>query len=1032
MRLAVLALACASILGAQVVPVSSGPEVNVSDTTSNITSYTCPTGDNVAISIWESSASTLTVTDSASNSYASLGAQYSNGAGFFGQWFMARMATGLSSGTVTIHGAAGGFSGAVPHCLSGVQASSPQDTTATANNYSGLFVSSMSSGTFSTSNFTHEFVLASVVLSSPGGSAPTATGGYTLGAYGTNGQAIASMYQNFTGPQSAIAVTATASANTDYAFMVVALYSTTSIPYVPPPPTDTLDSTTVIQASPVLPGINVAQPAYYGPGQFLKNLFGLVNPGMEGWITSVIIRCGSGSTTTCTGANPNPYTSDPANFLAGGSFYFPVAGANWVGPNTSCAGTISSTDGASGYTFPACGASVVADDYLAILKTGASATATTSGNYYGNYIVSLANSATVSIAAGDLPPSVDGTHAMKIDTSAGPTASASLEVDTDTGSAGPDIYVNGGNWTLSLWAKVASCTGTCTFSMSIQRAGGGFNHSSGTITPTPNSTPNAGWQQYTVAFAGTENPAPAGSIQWRLATSGQGVFWLKGLDFEQTSGTDTLNTSIFRDVWVHKWQAYHPGTLRLDWGSGIRDTLDDWITPTFGRQMSGTLTQFPPTATGMGLDDFLRLCQNVGADPYFSIPNQYTAADMANLMDYLGGSSGTTYGAKRAALGQVAPWTSVFGTIHIEAGNEDWNTSFPYEDMPAVGANTYVPFGANCKRIFGAAKASASWTAGKFDFILGCLQGNTSNCLGAHNWDPNHDSVNQSGYNPVNSGPLTTVNATTEWSSKYAEAWGYVHDAVGGNGSLLNAALLGSSRPVPWSVYEYRENDLGYGGSTATLAQLSVDVAALGSGLAEFVGAMERMEAYNPVQNMWDAGDFSTGSALGQIPLFGASVGVGGINNRDRPGLTMQSLVNSSIAGYKLVSSSISGGPTFNSGAVNGHAALNGVQDVSSFYFANGANRILIFTNGDPSASHTITIAGESLVGAVTQTVVNSTSITDTNETTVNVAPVVSTISATSNYSIPAHSMVLLAWNTGAPSVSMGGAATVGGATVIH
>jgi alpha-L-arabinofuranosidase len=31
------------------------------------------------------------------------------------------------------------------------------------------------------------------------------------------------------------------------------------------------------------------------------------------------------------------------------------------------------------------------------------------------------------------------------------------------------------------------------------------------------------------------------------------------------------------------------------------------------------------------------------------------------------------YGAKRAALGQAEPWTSIFSVIHLELGNEEWN-----------------------------------------------------------------------------------------------------------------------------------------------------------------------------------------------------------------------------------------------------------------------------------------------------------------------------------------------------------------------
>ena len=76
------------------------------------------------------------------------------------------------------------------------------------------------------------------------------------------------------------------------------------------------------------------------------------------------------------------------------------------------------------------------------------------------------------------------------------------------------------------------------------------------------------------------------------------------------------------------------------------------------------------------MHEFLELCELVHAEPWYVVPLAYSPAEMTHLIEYLAGPATSTYGAKRAARGHAAPWTDTFTQIHLELGNEAWNSVF--------------------------------------------------------------------------------------------------------------------------------------------------------------------------------------------------------------------------------------------------------------------------------------------------------------------------------------------------------------------
>ena len=110
------------------------------------------------------------------------------------------------------------------------------------------------------------------------------------------------------------------------------------------------------------------------------------------------------------------------------------------------------------------------------------------------------------------------------------------------------------------------------------------------------------------------------------------------------------------------------GTRVLRWPGGrLADTFD-WkgsVGPTLQRGESPDLSGGFQTPA-LGLDEFLQLCEAIGATPIVQVNVLAPASEAADLVDYCNGGTNTPMGALRAANGHPAP----YGVLHFELGNE--------------------------------------------------------------------------------------------------------------------------------------------------------------------------------------------------------------------------------------------------------------------------------------------------------------------------------------------------------------------------
>jgi hypothetical protein len=479
---------------------------------------------------------------------------------------------------------------------------------------------------------------------------------------------------------------------------------------------------------------------------------------------------------------------------------------------------------------------------------------------------------------------------------------------------------------------------------------------------------------------------------------------------------DLKNTTGFRDPVVSALRTLEPGILRFWGGNGqLGDTLDNLLAPEFGRQRA----EFSAWATrseqiSYGLHDFLRLCQVTGAEPWFVVPSTFTTEDASHLIDYLTGAVTVPYGAKRAALGQTAPWTEVFSTIHLEFGNEAWNSGFK------GGSIEYAePYGARAQTIFGVMRANPAYVPAKFDLVLGGQAAWPGRNSEIQKHCTNNDSFAIAPYTMGTVDSFDTPEAL--FGSTFAEPEAYVSPTGSAEGISPGVvyqnwkAVQSPSRKVPLSFYE-----INMGTLSGTIPQAILDdyTPSLGAGLTvvdTMLISMSRFGVTNQAffalpQYRFPRPDHKT--AL----LWGAVVDMG-VTDRKRPQFLALQLANQAIGdGSSMLRTKQTGAdPVWNQPLAN-TVKLSAAHYIQSYAFRHGSGRSLIVFNFSLTASLPITFSDVNAPsGTVEVQRLTSAKPSDTNEKENLVQIQAFTLhdySPSSVLSLPPFSMTVLKWNS--------------------
>ena len=209
------------------------------------------------------------------------------------------------------------------------------------------------------------------------------------------------------------------------------------------------------------------------------------------------------------------------------------------------------------------------------------------------------------------------------------------------------------------------------------------------------------------------------------------------------------------------------------------------------------------------------------------------------------------------------------------------------------------------------------------------------------------------------------------------------------------------------------------GGTTFTQAQMDTTATSWGAGLATLEQELLHMKMGILTQNIFQLAQYNTPLA-GVFPkVWGIVVDMGGQSNLKRPQFLAAQLANSAITygGNMLTVTPTGTLPTVSVAGVNTVTMAN-AQLLQGFAFsgASAGHGSFIVLNTDPGASYPITLSGAAAPSAcstVTQTLLTSTNLYDTNEVSAIVAPVTSTLSCfqpSTGLTVPPSSATLLVW----------------------
>jgi hypothetical protein len=749
---------------------------------------------------------------------------------------------------------------------------------------------------------------------------------------------------------------------------------------------------TILQSPVKRFGINLGGPNNYDSGQMMKNLL-FSNPGFEAEVYQSTVQCFSGTATTCT--DSNLYSGWPTGFWNGATFEF------FYGTAQGRTGTVSSYASATGssggvFTFSTSGAAPSNGDYMIVRMT-------VPGNAAAGWSTYAYGAGSVGTNFSDLPPGTTGKQTATLSAPAANDSAALISYFDST--SGHSFVTLNGSFQLSFQAKGVG--GNNSLIVNLMRYGVGTYLSQ-------NVTLTNSWATYTLPFSAAEVAGTAGTVQLTLSAIGPDSVYLDNVSLTQLN-TSPGNATAFRDPVVQTLQALNPGVIRF-WADQLGDTLDNLLADPFGKQRAGySAWKSEIDYIWYSLPQFLQLCQTVGADPWIVVPITFSATDAANLIEYLAGSASTPYGAKRAAAGFATPWTSIFSKIHLEFGNEAWNSALE------GGTILYsAPYGQRAQSIFAAMRADASYLPSSFDLVLGGQASSSGRNQGIQNSCNNNDSFAVAPY-MMNTVDSYSTNADL-FGSTFAEPEAYESPsgtAEGVSGGLMlqnQQAIQASSHPVPLVGYEMNMSTL-YGGISQ--AALNGYTSSLGAGLAVVDSMLQQLRQGLLIQNLFALPQFQYVRPDGKTVYLWGSVIDMGVTNRRRPQYLALQLANQAIGSKTTMLQTVHTGadPTWNQSMFNS-VQLATAHYLQSFAFSSGNTYSLTVFNLNLTSSLPVTFNGANAPsGTVQMTQLTSSQPSDTNETANVVAPVTSTLqnfNPATGLSLPPYSMTVLSWTAAA------------------
>jgi hypothetical protein len=746
-------------------------------------------------------------------------------------------------------------------------------------------------------------------------------------------------------------------------------------------------------------GINLSGQSFYDSGQMLRNLT-FRNPGFEGETWQSILHCTTVTTTSC--VDENIYAVWPSGFLNGASFHI-ITGAGAGSSGTVTTSVAAGNNVGNTVNFNGPQPALSAGDFILVQMVKP-------GNPTAGWWPSVQGGAAFSPEYQDLPPATLGKQALRIAASgAGQSASISSYFDSYTGRSFVQLH---GPYTITFKAKAVS--GTPSVNVSLTRLD--TVHGLETFV-NKNITLTNSWQQFSLPFTASETNNSVGTVGLTFNFAGSSAL-LDDVALMADAAPD--NPTAFRNEVVDTLRLLHPGVLRyMDNGTDFGSSFDNMITPPYGRQRAGSSTQqTEEDDIPIGLNEFLVLAEAVDAEPWYTMPAGTSPAEASAMIEFLAGDASTPYGQKRAALGQIAPWTSVFPSIHLELGNEQWNSrSFAGSTIDQPDA-----YGQRAASVFTAMRAVPSYEPSHFDLILGSWA--------AVPYWTGEELKNSKGQDSVSLAPYL-FNSYNDASSTeaifgpmFAEPEMISSRSSGYMAQQLDTVQSSSAAPTDGSsgiaIYE---TNLGTMSGDAHQADIARAVPSLGASVAVADHMLLMMRDLGiTTQCLFALPEYINGfsgpaGTNETVPLWGAVIDMGGPTDLRRPTYLATRIVNKAILPTMLQTSITGNNPTWNQPtSTNDQVNLSGAHLIQTFAFADGVHHSLILINLSRQKALPVLFGGSvQPTGVVLESRLTGPAIDSNNEQGERVTIATQTLPSlvpAAPFVLPPWSITTLRWDT--------------------
>ncbi len=547
---------------------------------------------------------------------------------------------------------------------------------------------------------------------------------------------------------------------------------------------------------------------------------------------------------------------------------------------------------------------------------------------------------TCAVQIGDVPPGSSGVAALRMNGSA---ATAQFRLST-TYQRYAD---NNGTWRARFWAKRADGSPTATVNLD------------NVSTPSQTVTLSNEWCQHELTFviSDAQNPTtPTDSgthplFQFSIA-GGTAL-----LDDAEIWQVEAGNGTAFRNDMLAMLAQVKPGILRtLQMGGS---TVSNTIMPPLGMvpYMSNPWeyagSNYGRNATAYGMHEFFQLCETQDCEAWFSLPGTLRADEMRQYMEYIGAASNVGLGTLRAALGHPLPWTETLRRIHVEFGNEAWNTAAGY----LAGGFNGPDYWSN---LFAIARASQYYTNTLLLHAAGQnFSASMSRRIIADTPAADHYAIAPYVLHNLDTNDLI-LNNTDEQLFHWLAAY---HLELMNAKGMPEQGVVMTNTGVEFSVYEFNHHTTRGPADAASINKLLMSLAAgvdIGNSMLTMLKKykMRSQCFFTFIQHHFNSTDLPSGT--NEVRLWGGMLNMRAGQQRMRPTGMAVAAINQALQGDLVATTHGGDNPQFSAhGRFYNFTTNRTVRypALQSYAFKDGAERGLVICNLDVTSQYTVALA---------------------------------------------------------------------------